>query len=56
MCALLSFCFHLPGMFCLQASWIMKGVIDFLVGDSAEAAWLRERFVFKLVRPRFRLL
>lgn len=27
----------------------MKGIIDFLVGDSKEAVLLRERFVFKIV-------
>eukprot|EP00658_Telonema_sp_P-2_P040747 TRINITY_DN29134_c0_g1_i2.p1 TRINITY_DN29134_c0_g1~~TRINITY_DN29134_c0_g1_i2.p1 ORF type:complete len:281 (+),score=65.69 TRINITY_DN29134_c0_g1_i2:201-1043(+) len=32
-----------------NASWMMKGVIDFLLSDSAEAEELRESFVFRLV-------
>ena len=32
-----------------NASWIMKGVIDFLVGDDAHAQYLRNTFVFKIV-------
>lgn len=32
-----------------NASWMMKGLIDFLVGNSAEARILREKFVFKIV-------
>ncbi|XP_076618295.1 cytosolic carboxypeptidase 2 [Colletes latitarsis] len=31
------------------SSWTMKGIIDFLTGDSDQAKALRERFVFKLV-------
>ncbi|KZC06993.1 Cytosolic carboxypeptidase NnaD [Dufourea novaeangliae] len=31
------------------SSWTMKGIIDFLTGDSNQAKALRERFVFKLV-------
>ena len=32
-----------------NASWMMKGVIDFLTGCSPEAKALRENFVFKIV-------
>ena len=32
-----------------NSSWMMKGLIDFLVGNSAEAIVLREKFVFKIV-------
>jgi murein tripeptide amidase MpaA len=32
-----------------NSSWIMKGVIDFLTGNSNEARALRENFVFKIV-------
>ena len=32
-----------------NASWMMKGVIDFLVGNSAEARALRDHFIFKIV-------
>ncbi|XP_016840121.1 cytosolic carboxypeptidase 2 isoform X2 [Nasonia vitripennis] len=31
------------------SSWIMKGIIDFLTGESNQARELRERFIFKLV-------
>ncbi|XP_017888691.1 cytosolic carboxypeptidase 2-like [Ceratina calcarata] len=31
------------------SSWTMKGIIDFLTGESDQARMLRERFVFKLV-------
>ncbi|XP_076162473.1 cytosolic carboxypeptidase 2 [Ptiloglossa arizonensis] len=31
------------------SSWTMKGIIDFLTGESNQAKVLRERFVFKLV-------
>ncbi|XP_076753727.1 cytosolic carboxypeptidase 2 [Xylocopa sonorina] len=31
------------------SSWTMKGIIDFLTGESNQARVLRERFVFKLV-------
>ena len=30
-------------------SWMMKGVIDFLVGDSIEAQALRKLFIFKII-------
>jgi len=30
-------------------SWMMKGVIDFLTGDSIEAQALRKLFVFKII-------
>ena len=32
-----------------NASWMMKGVIEFLVSNTAEAHALRENFVFKIV-------
>jgi len=32
-----------------QASWMMKGVLDFLTGDSPQARLLRSLFVFKIV-------
>eukprot|EP00698_Gefionella_okellyi_P012506 TRINITY_DN3376_c0_g1_i1.p1 TRINITY_DN3376_c0_g1~~TRINITY_DN3376_c0_g1_i1.p1 ORF type:complete len:976 (-),score=156.11 TRINITY_DN3376_c0_g1_i1:4-2508(-) len=32
-----------------NASWMMKGVIDFLVGPSLDAKILRDNFVFKIV-------
>jgi len=32
-----------------NASWMMKGVLDFLTGDSEEAQTLRNLFVFKIV-------
>ena len=31
------------------ASWAMEGTLRFLLGDSPEAASLRDRFIFKLV-------
>ncbi|KAK6641374.1 hypothetical protein RUM44_013083 [Polyplax serrata] len=31
------------------SSWVMKGFIDFLTGDSSQAKELREKFIFKLV-------
>ncbi|XP_014240982.1 cytosolic carboxypeptidase Nna1 isoform X2 [Cimex lectularius] len=31
------------------ASWMMKGVMDFITGDSAQAKELREKFIFKLI-------
>ncbi|XP_033217220.1 cytosolic carboxypeptidase 2-like isoform X2 [Belonocnema kinseyi] len=31
------------------SSWMMKGIIDFLTGDSNQAKELRERFIFKVV-------
>ncbi|KAK5643634.1 hypothetical protein RI129_007479 [Pyrocoelia pectoralis] len=31
------------------ASWMMKGVLDFLTGDSGPAKELRDKFIFKLV-------
>jgi murein tripeptide amidase MpaA len=32
-----------------NASWMMKGLIDFLVSKAPEARVLREKFVFKIV-------
>ena len=32
-----------------NSSWIVEGLIDFLVGNDAHAAALRNRFVFKIV-------
>jgi murein tripeptide amidase MpaA len=32
-----------------NASWMMKGVIDFLIGDTVEAQILRNNFVFKII-------
>jgi len=32
-----------------NASWMMKGVIDYLTGDTADARALRDHFVFKIV-------
>ncbi|PRP74462.1 hypothetical protein PROFUN_06591 [Planoprotostelium fungivorum] len=32
-----------------QASTMMQGCIDFLLGDSDEASWLRDRMVFKVI-------
>jgi cytosolic carboxypeptidase protein 2/3 len=32
-----------------NASWMMKGLIDFLVGNTPEARVLREKFIFKIV-------
>jgi len=32
-----------------NSSWMMKGIIDFLVSDTPEAKVLREKFVFKIV-------
>ena len=32
-----------------NASWVMKGVIDFLVSDDPKACYLRDTFVFKIV-------
>lgn len=32
-----------------NASWICRGLIDFLIGDSSEATELRKRFVFKII-------
>ncbi|KAI5730858.1 hypothetical protein M8J77_000932 [Diaphorina citri] len=31
------------------SSWMMKGFMDFLTGDSAQAKELREKFIFKLI-------
>ncbi|KAK9508869.1 hypothetical protein O3M35_006326 [Rhynocoris fuscipes] len=31
------------------SSWMMKGVIDFITGDSQQARELREKFIFKLI-------
>ena len=35
-----------------QASWMMKGVIEFLMGPSLDAKILRDNFVFKIVPVR----
>ena len=32
-----------------QASWMMRGVIDYISGPSPEAALLRDKFIFKIV-------
>jgi murein tripeptide amidase MpaA len=32
-----------------NASWMMKGIIDYLVGPSLDARILRDNFVFKIV-------
>lgn len=32
-----------------NSSWIMKGIIDFLMSEAPEARVLREKFVFKIV-------
>lgn len=32
-----------------NASWVVKGLIDYLTGSSAEAQMLRRQFVFKIV-------
>ena len=32
-----------------NASWIMNGIIDFLVGDEEQAKFLRDTFVFKII-------
>lgn len=32
-----------------NSSWIMKGIIEFLVRNSAEAQALRDHFIFKIV-------
>ncbi|MGH0143939.1 UNVERIFIED_CONTAM: hypothetical protein FKN15_011940, partial [Acipenser sinensis] len=32
-----------------NSSWVMKGILDFLLGSSADAALLRDSFIFKLV-------
>ncbi|RZF43046.1 hypothetical protein LSTR_LSTR001224 [Laodelphax striatellus] len=31
------------------SSWMMKGFVDFLTGDSSQAKELREKFIFKLI-------
>jgi murein tripeptide amidase MpaA len=31
------------------SSWMMKGVIDFLTGDTIEAQALRRLFIFKII-------
>lgn len=31
------------------SSWMMKGFLDYLTGDSASAKELRDKFIFKLV-------
>lgn len=32
-----------------NSSWMMKGIIDFLVSNAIEARVLREHFVFKII-------
>ncbi|CAF3759960.1 unnamed protein product [Rotaria magnacalcarata] len=32
-----------------NASWMMKGLLDFLLGDSNDAKLLRENFIFKII-------
>ena len=32
-----------------NASWIMNGVIDFLISDDLNAKYLRDTFVFKII-------
>lgn len=32
-----------------QASWMMKGVLDYVTGNSPEARELRDKFIFKIV-------
>jgi hypothetical protein len=32
-----------------QASWMLQGVIDFLVSDDETAVYLRDQYVFKIV-------
>lgn len=32
-----------------NASWMMKGVIDFLVSDQSKAEFLRNNYVFKII-------
>jgi len=32
-----------------NASWMMDGVIEFLVGESEKAKFLRDTFVFKII-------
>lgn len=32
-----------------NSSWMMKGAIDFLLGETVEAKILREKFIFKIV-------
>ncbi|CAF0922129.1 unnamed protein product [Rotaria sordida] len=32
-----------------NGSWMMKGLLDFLLGDSADAKLLRDNFIFKIV-------
>lgn len=32
-----------------NSSWVMRGILNFLLGDSPDAATLRDTFVFKLV-------
>ena len=32
-----------------NASWIIEGICDFLLGNSSEAALLRERYIFKII-------
>eukprot|EP00899_Mesostigma_viride_P023438 jgi/Mesvir1/4279/Mv22237-RA.1 len=32
-----------------NSSWVMKGVLDFLLGPSPRADWLRRKYVFKII-------
>jgi len=32
-----------------NSSWMMRGLIEYLTGNSAEASMLRKQFVFKVV-------
>jgi murein tripeptide amidase MpaA len=32
-----------------QGSWMMQGLIDYLIGDDENAKYLRETFVFKII-------
>lgn len=32
-----------------NASWVMKGIIDYLLSDEATARILRDRFIFKVI-------
>ncbi len=31
-----------------NASWVMKGIIDYLLSDEPNARFLRDRFIFKV--------
>jgi len=32
-----------------NASWVMKGIIDYLLSDEPAARLLRDRFIFKVI-------